>query len=364
LKPIIYFTVTNDLSYDQRMHRICSSLINAGFDVCIVGRKLKSSLPLKKKSFKQKRLKCFFNKGFAFYAEFNTRLFFYLMRRKMHGVCAIDLDTILPCYFASVFKRIPRIYDAHEYFTEMKEVRSRKFVRSFWKNVERFAVPKFQYGYTVSAGLALEFNKEYNRDYLVIRNLPVLRTFENPQKNHRFIVYQGAVNEGRGFEYLVPAMQKINANLVVCGDGNFMPQLKCLLRKYNVKDKVELMGMLLPEQLWPIAKNATIGIGLAEKEGANQFHALPNKFLDYIHAGLPQIAMSYPEYEKINQEFRVAVLLDKLSVEEVIETVNAMLSDHQLLEELHQNCLAAREIYCWQNEEKILVQLYRQIFPS
>src|SRR5689334_10089007 len=97
----IYFTVTNDLTYDQRMHRICHSLAIAGYDVTLVGRRLKNSLPLEQKSFRQKRLRCFFNKGSWFYREYNIRLFLYLLFCKMDGICAIDLDTILPCLYIS-----------------------------------------------------------------------------------------------------------------------------------------------------------------------------------------------------------------------------------------------------------------------
>ena len=72
----IYFTVTNDLTYDQRMHRICTSLAENGYDVTLVGFIKKDSVPLKKEKFRQKRLSCLFKKGKLFYAEYNTRLFF------------------------------------------------------------------------------------------------------------------------------------------------------------------------------------------------------------------------------------------------------------------------------------------------
>ena len=65
----IIFTVTNDLTYDQRMHRICGTLAAAGHRVTLVGRALPGSVPLEEKVFYQKRLRCFFRKGFAFYAE-------------------------------------------------------------------------------------------------------------------------------------------------------------------------------------------------------------------------------------------------------------------------------------------------------
>jgi glycosyltransferase involved in cell wall biosynthesis len=344
------------------MHRICSSLANAGYDVTLVGRQLKSSLSLKDQPFKQKRLRCIFNKSFLFYAEYNFRLFFYLLSKKMDGICAIDLDTILPCLFISKLKRAPRIYDAHEYFTEMKEVRTRPFVQKVWKGIEKFAVPKFQYGYTVSEGISVAFKNEYNRNYGVIRNMPVLKALNTEPSEEKVLLYQGYVNEGRGFEYLIPAMKTVPYRLVICGDGNFMSQLKQLIKEYEVEDKVELKGMLPPDQLWMESQKATLGIALAEKEGLNQFMALPNKFFDYMHAGLPQLAMNYPEYQKINQQHKIAVLIDDLSMEAIAKTINETMANTSLLEELKQNCLKARDEYNWNKEEQKLLAFYKTIF--
>src|SRR5689334_8605957 len=91
----IFLAVTTDLTYDQRMIRICSSLSRAGYHVTLVGRKTLSSVPLTDRPFRQKRISCLFEKGKLFYLEYNTRLFFFLLFKKMNGLCAIDLDTIL-----------------------------------------------------------------------------------------------------------------------------------------------------------------------------------------------------------------------------------------------------------------------------
>ncbi|MGE5108750.1 MAG: hypothetical protein ACM3H8_14495, partial [Sphingobacteriales bacterium] len=63
----IVFTVTNDLNYDQRMIRICTSLANVGYEVLLVGRNRKQSSPLDPKPYYQKRLSCWFQKGKGFY---------------------------------------------------------------------------------------------------------------------------------------------------------------------------------------------------------------------------------------------------------------------------------------------------------
>ena len=360
----IYFTVTNDLNYDQRMHRICTSLSENGYTVTLVGRKLSSSLPLSSEKYIQKRIKCLFNKGKLFYAEYNFRLFFFLLTQKMDAICAIDLDTIIPCLQVSRIKKIPRVYDAHELFTELKEVISRPAVLRAWKRIERKAVPAFKYGYTVSSGIADEFRRRYGVEYETIRNVPKLKKLENIKKQERFILYQGAVNEARGLEGLVPAMKFINEKLVICGDGNFMPQLKKLIRDHNLEGKIELKGMLSPASLWEISQQATIGIALAEKQGLNQYLALPNKFFDYIHAGLPQLTMNFPEYRLINEQWEVALLLDDIQPENIARKVNLLLSDTVMYERLRSNCLEAREHLNWQLEEKKLLAFYQSIFHS
>lgn len=344
------------------MHRICHSLASIGFKVTLVGRKLRTSIPLHSKAYDQKRLSCFFNRGFLFYSEYNLRLFFFLFRKRIDAVCVIDLDTILPGLFISKVKSIPRVYDAHEYFTELKEVRTRPKVKWFWAKVEGFCVPQFNYGYTVSEGLANEFKIKYNREYQVIRNLPVLSPLMHQSSEEKYLFYGGAVNEARGFEYMIPAMNSINYRLIIVGDGNFMAQLKALIQKYGVQDKVELKGMLPPQELRAYAEKATLGIALAEKEGINQYHALPNKFLDYIHAALPQVAMNYPEYLKINSVYKVAVLINELSVPEIAKAINETMGNDVLLKEMRHNCLVAREAFNWQEEEKKLIHFYRSLF--
>lgn len=360
----LYFTVTNDLTYDQRMHRICGSLAAAGYEVVLTGRKRKQSLPLDEKTFRQHRISCWFDRGKFFYTEYNIRLFFFLLFKKMDGLCAIDLDTILPCLWISRWKKIPRVYDAHELFSELKEVITRPGIQAFWLGVEKKAVPKYQWGYTVSESIAAEFYRRYNVEYKTIRNVPVLQPLSIPVTGEKFIVYQGAVNEARGFEYLIPAMKEVNARLVICGDGNYMKQLKLLISDHGLEKKVELKGMLSPDELRRIAGQAYIGVAVPEKEGLNQYLALPNKFFDYVHAGLPQVTVDYPEYRKMNKKWEVAVLISDLAPKRIAAALNNLLDDAVLHQRLRENCLIARESLNWQEEEKKLIEFYKTLFDN
>ena len=357
----IVFTVTTDLSYDQRMIRICTSLANAGFDVTLVGRKVSSSIALTAQPFKQKRINCIFEKGKLFYAEYNMRLFFYLLFKKMDCIGAIDLDTILPCYFISQIKKTKRVYDAHELFCEMKEIVTRPVIYKIWKRIERFTVPKFVDGYTVNQPIAEEFKKMYGADYEVIRNIALLKEINVVEKKDKFILYQGAVNEGRCFETLIPAFKYINCKLIICGDGNFMQQAKQLVAANNLADKVIFKGKIKPEELSLITQQAYIGITLFENKGLSNYYSLGNRFFDYLHAGIPQLCVNYPLYAEINSKLPIAVLIDDTNSINIAAQLNNLLVNEVLYNELQQNCFTLRQTLNWQQEEIKLITFYKNL---
>ena len=322
---------------------------------------MKASLPLAAQPFLQKRLFCFFEKGKLFYAEYNIRLFFYLFFKKMHCIGAIDLDTILPCYFISKIKKVKKVYDAHELFCEMKEIATRPAIYKAWKKIERFTVPKFKYGYTVNQPIADEFKKMYGVNYEVIRNIALLRAINLTQKKEKFILYQGAVNEGRSFETLIPAMKDVNCKLIICGDGNFMQQAQQLVTTNNLQDKVIFKGKIKPDELRTVTQQAYIGITLFDDKGLSNYYSLANRFFDYLHAGIPQLCVSYPVYKEINDKYQIAVLVNDISSKNLAIQLNNLLENEVVYEQLQQNCLKAREDLNWQQEEKKLLMFYKNL---
>jgi glycosyltransferase involved in cell wall biosynthesis len=366
MKKRVFCTVTNDLNYDQRMIRICTSLTSAGFSVTLVGRQDRSSLPLVQQPYRQHRLKMQTRRGKLFYLEYHFRLFFYLLGQKMDAICAIDLDSILPCYFVSRLRRIPRLYDAHELFCEMQEVVSRPFIHRVWKAVERFAVPAFRHGYTVSDQIAGEFRQLYGVEYPVVRNLPVLEagTMGTGPVAGRYVLYQGAVNEGRCFETLIPAMRQVDAPLLVCGEGNFLEKARELAAQHGLQEKIIFKGAIRPEELRSITRSAWCGITLFDRRGLSNYYSLANRFFDYMHAGIPQLAMNYPAYREINNCYPIAVLIDEPGIREVADALNELLTNPGLYHSLSEGCKQARLRYNWQEEEKILIRLYKQLFNN
>ena len=357
----IVFTVTNDLNYDQRMIRICESLSHAGFDIKIIGVRRKNSHPFLEKSYQQKRIPVFYNKGIGFYLEYNIRLFFYLLFQRFDVVCCIDLDTMLPVYFTSLIRSKIKVYDAHEYFSQQKEIVSRPKVYKVWHFIERHFLPLFKNGYTVNDSIAAEFSKLYGVNYTVIKNVPVLQSFHEIQKKEKFILYQGSVNEARGFEFLIPAMKQVNAVLYIYGDGNFFDETQKLIEENNLQQKVFLKGKITPDKLQEVTQRAYIGINLVEYCGLNQLYSLANKFFDYIHHAIPQVTMNFPEYKKINDKYEIALLINELTIKNVANAINELLNNETEYQRLKENCMLAREHFTWQKEEQKLIAFYKKI---
>ncbi|TDX01657.1 glycosyltransferase [Dinghuibacter silviterrae] len=315
---------------------------------------------------KRVRFRPVFKRGKLFYAEMNLRILLYLLTHRVDLVCAVNLDTIIPCWIVSKLKRIPRVYDARELFTELAEVVARPRVQKMWLWVERTMVPRFPNGYAVCQSIAEELEKRYNIQYAVVRNMTVLKAQdpgENPM-DKPYLLYQGAVNVGRGLDALIPAMQGIDLPLVVCGTGNFMEQCRALVEKHGLDDKVIFTGQLPPGELIPYTYHAFAGLNLVEREGLNQYFSLPNKLFDYIHAGIPQVTMDYPEYRRVQEQFEVGVLIPDVTVENIRKAVEHLQKDPALYDQLRANCKKARTAFNWQVEEPGLIRVYKAALKS
>lgn len=358
MKRKIVFSVTTDITYDQRMIRICNALHENGFQTKLVGRKKKNSLPLDF-SFETDRLNCWFLQGKLFYIEYNIRLFFYLLFSSSDIYCAIDLDSIVPNYLISKLKGKTMVYDSHEYFTEVIEVANRPKIKRFWESIEEWIIPKIRYAYTVNQSIADIYTKKYKVDFKVIRNIRPFIDFDPPIKKDDYIIYAGALNAGRGLEETIEAMQFVNWKLMICGEGDLSSPLREQVKRLNLESKVEFMGYVQPNDLQKHIESAKAGILVLKNEGLSYYLSLANKFFDYLHAGIPQITCDFPEYKALNDKYNVGVYAN-LSAKSISLAIQK-LEDEELYNTLQKNTLKAREELNWQNESRKLIDFYNAI---
>ncbi len=362
----IQLTVTNDLTYDQRMQRIATALVEAGHEVTLVGRVLPSSKPLENQAFAQKRLRCWFNKGFAFYAEYNLRLFFYLLFAGFDAVGTVDLDTLPAGALASWLRRKGRVFDAHEYFEEVPEVQGRRFVQAFWRGVARVFLPFYHHAYTVGPALADLFSRKYGIPFTVVRNVPVRREGVVPpahDRQPRILLYQGALNAGRGIEAALNAMTRLDGvQLWLAGEGDLSDDLRRLARELGLKEnKVRFLGFVKPSELKTITDQAWLGLNLLENKGLSYYYSLANKFFDYVQARVPVLTMDFPEYRALNNCFEVARLLNEATPDAIVEAVEQLLLEPDLYHRLQENETRAAEEWVWEKDKQVLLSVWATV---
>jgi glycosyltransferase involved in cell wall biosynthesis len=361
-------SVINDLVTDQRVDKVCTTLTNLGFKVLLVGRKKRSSPAMVQRKYRTKRMHLIFEKGPLFYAEYNFRLFLFLLFHHADLLISNDLDTLLPNYLAHKLKHVPIVYDSHELFTETPEVIHRKFVKRVWERIEKSIFPKLTHVFTVSNSIAAIFKEKYGVDVRVVRNLPRL---SNPDRfytrqelglpaDRKIILLQGSgINIHRGAEELIEAMSYIpEVLLLIIGGGDVIKELKKLVKKLNL-DNVTFISRLPVDELRQYTLNADLGLTIDKDTNLNYRYSLPNKLFDYIHSGIPVLASPLVEIKKIIEEYEVGEMISNHDPQHIAARISEMLADKKKLLQYGENCLNAACKLCWQIEEKVLIEVYK-----
>ena len=360
MKKRIIISATSDLSTDQRVQKVAGTCYKNGYDVLLIGRKLVDSKKINR-PYKVKRFRLLFNKSGAFYAEYNIRLFLLLLFSKADIYISNDTDTLPANFLAAKIRRRKLLFDAHELFPEVPELADRPRVKQVWKKIEDIIFPHLKNCYTVCSSIAEHYNKEYGINMKVVRNVPFTKEKQLKKlpkyPNKKIILYQGALNIGRGLEWVIDAMPFLeNVVLVVFGDGDIRMQLEEQVEKLHLSEKVVFMGKVDGDELHQYTPSADIGLCLLENKGLSYYYSLPNRIFDYLHAGVPVLASRFPEISAIVETHRTGVCIDHYEPEYLAKTIHQMLEnpiDIKHFEELSSE-------FCWEKEEKVLMKLIEE----
>jgi glycosyltransferase involved in cell wall biosynthesis len=358
----VIVSVISDLVTDQRVHRTSQTLHEMGFTVLLVGTKKNNSLALTERAYSTKRIKMLFQKGFLFYAEWNIRLFFFLLFKKTDILLANDLDTLPANYLVSKLRRRVPVYDTHEFFTEMAELYNRPSVKKIWQRIESFLFPKVKYILTVNNSIAALYQKKYDKQLTVVRNIPAVSedkaatvSFNFPA-NKKILLVQGAgLNPNRGLEELVQAMPLINEAfiLVIAGSGLIIGELKKQSGTL-LNNRIFFTGLLAPPQLQQLTKKAWCGFSLDKPLNINQQCSLPNKLFDYIAAGVPVITSNITEVAAIVNEYQAGKIVDAVTPQAIAAAVKSLSTNEEQYHQFKNNTITAARVLNWDNEKKIL----------
>ena len=370
-KKIAFVSVINDLVTDNRVNKTCMALIECGYDVTLVGRKLSNSLPIPNWTFKTIRLKMIFKKGPLFYFFFNLRLFFVGLINKTDLFYANDLDTLAPMFLLSKLKKKPLIYDSHELFCEVPELKASRIKKSIWQKLEGYIIPKLKTCITVNDSIAKIYEGKYDVPFFIVRNIsdfdqsfiPKSRVQLSLPEDKKIILLQGAgINVDRGAEELIDAMEFVqNAVLYIIGSGDVWENLKQKVSfNKSIQNKVVLINKLPKSELINYTFNADIGLSIDKNTNLNYLYSLPNKIFDYIQAEIPILASRLPEIENIILQYKIGDFIDDHNPKTIANKLNEMLYSQQLSSYKKYLAIAKKEI-TWKSEKEKLLTIIKNI---
>ena len=360
-------SVINDLVTDQRVNKSCLALQKSGYDVLLVGRVQHKSPPMDPRPYASHRMKLLFEKGPCFYAEYNIRLFFFLLFHRADLLFSNDLDTALPNFFISKLKRVRMIYDSHEYFTETPELVTRPRVQKVWKRIEGFVVPRLDEMITVCDSIAELFEKQYNIRCHVVRNIPAKAMLPAkgdktelglPADKHLLTLQGSGINIQRGAEELVEAMQYLDdCFLMIIGGGDVLPILKQMSQDLHLEDRMLFLPRMPYQKMMAYTQLAELGFILDKDTNLNYRFCLPNKLFDFIQAGVPIVASPLVEIGKIVTQYDIGIFIPDHAPTSIAHTIHDALSDSQRILHWKEGLCKAADDLCWELEEKRLIRV-------
>ncbi|MCX6329730.1 MAG: glycosyltransferase [Bacteroidia bacterium] len=367
----VAFSVTNCICFDQRVLKIAEVVNQLNCNITIIGRRKDHQCESVAVPFNIRRFRMIFKKGFLFYKFYNIRLFFYLLFHKSDLLVANDLDTLLPNFLVSKLKRLPLVFDSHEYFTGVPEIQNRPFVKWVWTTIEKMIFPRLKYVMTVSDSISMQYESQYGIRPVTIRNCA--RSFAETKGytkkelgisgDHLLLILQGGgINIDRGGEELIEAMTLIeNVSLIIVGSGDVLQFLKNKVEELNLSNRVKFIPKQPWNELLRYTKSADAGLSLDKDTNLNYRFSLPNKLFDYISAGIPVITSDLPEVKKIVKESGCGIIIQTVTPEEICKAIIKLRDDRVLLNKLKQNAVIASGTLNWDRESKKVVDFYKVI---
>lgn len=301
--------------------------------------------------------------------EYNTRLFFFLLKENPDVLVSNDLDTLLPNYLIHKLKGSPLVYDSHEYFLGVPELEGRPMVRRIWKSIESYIFPRLKDIFTVNKSIANLYKEDYGKELKILRNVPekaVLPLKDRaklglPDDCHIILLQGAGINIDRGAEEAVLAMQYLdNVLFLIIGGGDALPALKKLVTEHRLEDKVKFIPKQPLGSLLHYTVCADIGLTLDKDTNLNYRFSLPNKIFDYIQADVPVLSSDLPEIKKIIEEYKIGCITPSHDPIILANTIREMLEDPARIAMWKENLIIAADNLCWENEEHTLQEVYGQ----
>ncbi len=302
------------------------------------------------------------------YFEF---MFTVLLIYKKYNIKIVTIHSLGLLPMGVLYKlsyRAKLIYDAHEYETETQNLEGVR--KKLSKILEKLLIRYCDKVIVVSQSIADEYKKLYpnlERPFVVLNTPPykkiekkdIFRKELNISKDKTIFLYQGGLSLGRGIEILLDTFKQINDGksiIIFMGYGPLEELVQTASREYK---NIYFHKAVAPDVLLDYTSSADFGISTIEDSCLSYRYCLPNKMFEYLMAGLPVIVSNLHEMKKIVEEYKIGIVAKENSSNGLKEAIlKAGVLDAAMLSK---NIKQANEVYNWEEQEKILLEIYNEL---
>ena len=362
----------NPINYERRIINQARTALSAGNRVVIItiGRKREPATEETPFGSLYRIRSPFISGGPLKFLHFNFRLFFLLRRIQADILHVHDLWVLPASTIAARISKIKLVYDAHEYYAGLEYFNHHSIRKYLWLFAEARFIRHADILLTVSEPLAQKYRKRYPEipECRVIRNLPKLEIPSRdlarplPRLCEKMLVYHGHLKPGRGLFNLIRALALTpDTGLVIIGGGELHAQVQRLISELKLSDRIILQDYIDLSALISTSAQADIGVALFEPTSQNYRYALPNKFFEYIMAGLPVLTSNIETLHEYVQKYDVGRSVDPSDPEKIAGVIREMTGDRDAMEKWRRNSRAAAETLNWDNESVKLQNIYEKL---
>ncbi|PTJ46958.1 glycosyltransferase [Mammaliicoccus sciuri] len=285
---------------------------------------------------------------------------------------ANDLNTLPQAIVCSKLRLKPKplIYDSHEVQSDRTGYNPKtiKRIESFMLKfvdqmiVENHTRAKYNediYGFYPKT--LYNYSEKYN-----IEEKPQINLHKKIciNEDEKILLYQGGLQQGRGLELLIEAMDEIEeGHLLFIGGGKLTQTLKEQAEASKQADRIHFLDKVPFQELPSYTREAYLGFQVLQNICFNHYSASSNKLFEYMMAHVPVVSCDFPEIKKVVEETNTGLVVDSHNASEIANVVNQLVKDTSLRNQLSENTKQAKEIYNWNNEKSKLLEVYNQFVP-
>jgi hypothetical protein len=280
-------------------------------------------------------------------------------------ILANDIDTLPLALKLSKGTKV--ILDAHEYAPrEHEELLFWKILFQKYRSyLCKTYIPKVTGMTTVCQGIADAYKNETGIEPTVITNAPEFEDIQpssfKENKSSIHLIHHGLAGPSRGVDNLIEMMSyldgrfELNLMLIEAWPA-YMKYLKHLAkRNRNIHFLPPVPMRTLPKHL----NQYDIGVFLLKPSNFNYFHALPNKFFEFIQARLAIAIGPSPEMMKIVKEYDLGVVSQDFSTKSLAQRL--MNLDHEKINYYKLQSHKVSRLMSAERNQEILLNLVRQV---